>query len=222
MPALLLALAVAGPGPAGALEDWQNPQLTGRNNLAPHATMVICPDARTARQIGPVSNAERVKSPFYRSLNGRWKYHYGQNHRARVPDFWKPGFCDQAWPAIPVPANVELEGYGIPIYVNIPYPWPKPWRPPLVPADDPNNTVNSYRRPFTVPAAWAGRPVLLTFDGVNSFCQVWVNGHFVGMGKDSRTPLEFDLTPFLVPGENVLAVENFRWCDGSYLEDQDF
>lgn len=76
MPALLLALAVAGPGPAGALEDWQNPQLTGRNNLAPHATMVICPDARTARQIGPVSNAERVKSPFYRSLNGRWKYHY--------------------------------------------------------------------------------------------------------------------------------------------------
>lgn len=222
MPALLLALAVAGPGPAGALEDWQNPQLTGRNNLAPHATMVICPDARTARQIGPVSNAERVKSPFYRSLNGRWKYHYGQNHRARVPDFWKPGFCDQAWPAIPVPANVELEGYGIPIYVNIPYPWPKPWRPPLVPADDPNNTVNSYRRPFTVPAAWAGRPVLLTFDGVNSFCQVWVNGHFVGMGKDSRTPLEFDLTPFLVPGENMLAVENFRWCDGSYLEDQDF
>ena len=222
LPALLLALSVAGPGPAGALEDWQNPQLTGRNNLAPHATMVICPDARTARQIGPVSNAERVKSPFYRSLNGQWKYHYGQNHRARVPDFWKPGFCDQAWPTIPVPANVELEGYGIPIYVNIPYPWPKPWRPPLVPADDPNNTVNSYRRPFTVPAAWAGRPVLLTFDGVNSFCQVWVNGHFVGMGKDSRTPLEFDLTPFLVPGENVLAVENFRWCDGSYLEDQDF
>jgi beta-galactosidase len=218
----LLVLASEGYAQNESLKDWQNPRLTGINNLSPHATMVICPDAKTALKIGPVSNAQRAKSPFYRSLNGQWKYHYSTNHSARVPDFWQPGFNDQAWPTIPVPCNVEMEGYGIPIYVNIQYPWPKPWQPPLVPENDLNNTVNSYRRTFTVPKEWSGRRVLLTFDGVNSFCQVWVNGQKVGMGKDSRTPVEFDITPFLAHGENLLAVENFRWCDGSYLEDQDF
>ena len=206
-------------------KDWQNPQLTGVNNLAPHATMVICPDANTALKIGPVENVERVKSPFYRSLNGDWKYHYASNHLARVPDFWLPGFDDSKWGMIPVPANVELHGHGIPIYVNIKYPWT--WHgvnpnPPFVPENDPNNTVNSYRRPFTVPKDWDGRRVLITFDGVNSMFYLWVNGQKVGMGKDARTPVEFDITPFLKPGENILAVENFRWCDGSYLEDQDF
>lgn len=204
------------------LKDWQNPQLTGVNNLAPHATMVICPDAKTALKIGPVTNAERVKSPFYRSLNGQWKYHYASNHLARVPDFWKPEFDDSTWPTIPVPSNVEMHGHGIPIYVNVPYPWPKPWTPPFVPEDDPNNTVNSYRKIFTVPNDWSGRRVLITFDGVNSMFYLWLNGQKVGLGKDSRTPVEFDLTPFLKPGENLLAIENFRWCDGSYLEDQDF
>ncbi len=202
--------------------DWQNPGLTGIRNLPPHATMVICPDIRTALKVGPVCNAERVRSRFYRSLNGDWKYRYGKNHSERVPEFWRRDFDDRAWAAIPVPSNVEMHGYGVPIYVNIPYPWPKPWKPPFVPEDDPNNTVNSYRRTFTVPGDWAGRRVLIAFDGVNSFFYLWVNGQKVGMGKDSRTPVQFDITSFLNPGENVLAVENFRWCDGSYLEDQDF
>ncbi|MFM2082928.1 MAG: hypothetical protein RL380_1619 [Verrucomicrobiota bacterium] len=205
--------------------DWENPRLTGLNNLPPHATMVICPDAATAQTIGPVQNSERIKSPFYRSLNGDWKYHYASNQLARVENFWSPAFDDSAWPTIPVPANVELHGHGVPIYVNIKYPWTwhgvKP-NPPFVPRDDPNNTVNSYRRTFTVPKDWDGRRVLITFDGVNSFFYLWVNGQKVGMGKDARTPVEFDLTPYLKPGENTLAVENFRWCDGSYLEDQDF
>jgi len=195
--------------------DWENPGLTGLSNRAPHATMVICPDAKTALRIGPVSNAERVKSPFYRSLNGDWKYHYSSNHVARVADFWKPDFDDSRWTTIPVPSNVEMHGFGIPIYVNIRYPWTwhgvKP-TPPVVPGDDPNNTVNSYRRTFTVPKDWNGRPVLITFDGVNSFFYLWVNGKKVGMGKDSRTPVEFDITSFIKPGENLLAVENFRWC----------
>jgi len=115
-------------------------------------------------------------------------------------------------------------GYGIPIYVNIEYPWTwhgvKP-NPPFVPEDDPNNTVNSYRRNFNVPHDWANRRVLLTFDGVNSFFFVWLNGEKVGFGKDSRTPVEFDITQYLKAGDNLLAVENFRWSDGSYLEDQD-
>ena len=87
------------------LKDWQNPRLTGLNNLPPHATMVICPDAQTALKIGPVCNAERVKSPFYRSLNGDWKYHYAANHTGRVPDFWKPDFDDSNWETIPVPVQ---------------------------------------------------------------------------------------------------------------------
>ncbi len=207
-----------------ALKDWQNPKLTGLNNQPPHATMVVCPDARTARRIEFAANSQRVQSPFYRSLNGDWKYHYAANHAGRVPDFWKPEFDDRGWPTIPVPSNVELSGYGIPIYVNIRYPWTwhgvKP-NPPFVPEDDPNNTVNSYRHTFTVPRDWAGRRVLLTFDGVNSCFYLWVNGQKVGLGKDSRTPVEFDVTPYLKPGENQLAVENFRWSDGSYLEDQD-
>ena len=208
-----------------AARDWENPQLTGINNEAPHATMVVCPDAKTARGIGVVQNSERVKSPLYRSLNGDWKYHYSSNQLARVPDFWLPGFDDSQWGTIPVPANVEIEGRGIPIYANSQYPWT--WHgvnpaPPVVPPDDPNNTVNSYRREFELPKDWNGRRVLVTFDGVNSFFYLWVNGQKVGMGKDARTPVEFDLTKFVKPGKNLIAVENFRWCDGSYLEDQDF
>jgi beta-galactosidase len=210
------------PNPPPSPPDWLNPQLTGLNNEPAHASMVICPDAETARAIQYTANSERVKSSFYRSLNGEWKYHYSKTVNDRVPGFWDPGFDDAAWPTIPVPSNVEKLGYGVPIYVNIRYPWRQPWTPPLIPPDDPNNTVNSYRRTFTVPEEWAGRRVFVTFDGVNSFFYLWVNGRKVGMGKDSRTPVEFDLTTYLKPGENLLAVENFRWCDGSYLEDQDF
>jgi beta-galactosidase len=217
-----VALLSAG---AYAAPDWENPQLTGINNELPHATMVVCPDAATARGIGVAQNSERVKSPLYRSLNGQWKYHYSSNQLARVPDFWLPEFDGSKWETIPVPANVEIEGHGIPIYVNIRYPWTwhgvKP-SPPVVPPDDPNNTVNSYRREFELPAGWNGRRVLITFDGVNSFFYLWVNGQKVGMGKDARTPVEFDITKFLKPGKNLIAVENFRWNDGSYLEDQDF
>ena len=219
--ALLLAPPIQVFAAEGAAPDWENPQLTGVNNEPPHATMVVCPDANTARKIGITDNAERVKSPFYRSLNGDWKYHYSKNQTERVPDFWKPDFDDAAWTTIPVPANVEIHGFGIPIYVNIAYPWRRPWKPPFVPGDDPNNTVNSYRRTFEVPKAWEGRRVFLTFDGVNSFFYLWINGEKVGLGKDSRTPVEFDVTKYVKPGQNLLAVENFRWCDGSYLEDQD-
>lgn len=204
--------------------DWENPRLTGLHNEPPHATMIVCPDARTAQAVGLAVNRERVKSPFYRSLNGDWKYHYAKNQIERVPEFWKADFDDSDWKTIPVPSNVELHGYGVPIYVNIRYPWTwhgRPPTPPVVPGDDPNNTVNSYRHTFDVPKDWAGRRVFLTFDGVNSFFYLWVNGARVGLGKDSRTPLEFDLTKYLKPGRNLLAVENFRWCDGSYLEDQD-
>lgn len=217
-----VSAAAAAPVAVAGVEAWETPEVTGINNQRPHATLVVCPDARTAMRIGPVSNAERVKSSFYRSLNGTWKYHYGANRAGRVPGFWKPDFDDSGWDLVPVPANVELHGHGIPIYVNIRYPWPEPWNPPFVPPEDPNNTVNSYRRVFEVPRDWQGRRVFVTFDGVNSCFQLWVNGERVGVGKDSRTPVEFDITRLVRPGSNQIAVENFRWSDGSYLEDQDF
>ncbi len=224
MLALSVLLSIAGGVASSAQEikDWQNPRLTGLNNQPPHASMVICPDLRTAREIRYHANSERIKSPYYRSLNGRWKYHYAANHDGRVSDFWRPSFDDSHWDEVAVPANVERQGYGIPIYVNITYPWPGPWTPPYIPENDPNNTVNSYRKTFTIPKEWDGRRILITFDGVNSFFYLWVNGQKVGMGKDARTPVEFDITAFVKPGANLLAVENFRWCDGSYLEDQDF
>jgi len=202
--------------------DWANPRLTGVNNLPPHATMVICPDVATAMRIEYAANDQRVRSSFYRSLNGQWKYRYAKNHTERIADFWQTDFNDRDWGLIPVPSNVEIHGHGVPIYVNVSYPWRRPWRPPYVPEDDRNNTINYYRRTFELPKEWAGRRVLITFDGVNSFFYLWVNGQKVGMGKDSRTPVEFDITPFVRPGTNLIAVENLRWCDGSYLEDQDF
>jgi beta-galactosidase len=210
---------------AAELRDWENPKLTSLNTERPHASMILCPDVKTALDIEFTANDQRVKSSFYRSLNGRWKYRYSQNQTQRIPNFWRPGFDDSKWDSIPVPSNVEMLGYGNPIYANATYPWT--WHgvqptPPFVPANDPNNTVNSYRRTFTIPGDWTGRRVYLTFDGVNSFFYLWINGQMVGFNKDSRTPAEFDITRFLQPGDNLVAVENFRWCDGSYLEDQDF
>ena len=201
--------------------DWENEKLIAVNTENPHATMVICPDESIAQSVGVSVNAERVKSPWYRSLNGAWKYHYSKNPQERVPDFFKPDFNDLTWPVIPVPSNVEMEGYGVPIYVNIKYPW-KPVNPPFIPQDYQHNTVNSFRRTFDVPADWTGRRIFITFEGVNSFFYLWINGQQVGMSKDSRTPAEFDVTKYVKTGENSIAVENFRWCDGSYLEDQDF
>jgi len=216
-----IAAATAHAADTQAPQEWENPRLTGLNNQSPHATMVICPDASTALEIRFAANSERVKSPFYRSLNGSWKYHYSSNQLARVPDFWSTNFDDRAWGKIEVPSNVELSGHGIPIYVNYNFPWRRPWTPPFAPGDDPNNTVNAYRRAFEIPGEWSGRRVMLTFDGVNSFFDLYINGQKVGMGKDSRTPVEFDITKFLQRGKNLIAVENFRWSDGSYLEDQD-
>ncbi len=219
--------------------DWQNQKLVSAGTEPMHASLVACPNERTALKIQHMSDAERAKSPWYRSLNGTWKYFYSQNPGSRVADFAQDDFNDAAWTTIPVPANVEVEGHGVPIYTNTKYPWLLPpagydvskdvaWHPaskptpPFIPQDNPFNTVNAYRRTFEVPPEWDGRPIFLTFDGVNSFFYLWINGQKVGMGKDSRTPVEFNVTRFVKPGKNRIAVENFRWSDGSYLECQDF
>ncbi len=193
--------------------EWQDPSITGVNREAPHASMTVFADRETAL------GGNRAASPYYRLLNGEWRFHWVAKPADRPIEFFKPEFDVSAWAAIPVPANWQLEGYDLAIYTNSDYPWGKA-DPPRIPAD--NNPVGSYRRTFTVPDAWRGRQIRLTFDGVASAFYVWVNGEKVGFSKDSRTPAEFDVTRVVRPGENVLAVEVFRWSDGSYLEDQDF
>jgi beta-galactosidase len=207
-----LGLRAAEPE-SSAVPDWENPALIGEGSEPPAATAAIFDDPVQALAL------KREKSPFFKSLNGAWKFHWVPKPADRPRDFWQTGFDDSAWKTIPVPANVEVEGYGIPIYTNIPYPW-KEANPPFIPHD--NNPVSSYRRTFTVPSAWDGRETYLTFDGVNSFFYLWVNGKKLGLHKDSRTPATFRLTPHLKAGDNLLAVEVYRWSDGSYLEDQDF
>ena len=207
-----VAPAVSPPSPPRP--EWQDETRVHEGTVAPFASMAVYPDEASARAM------RREGSPFFRSLNGDWKFRWVPKPAERIADFWKTDFDDRAWKTIPVPSNVEMQGYGVPIYTNIVYPW-KIANPPLIP-DDAFNGVSAYRRAFRVPAEWAGREVLLTFDGVNSFFTLWVNGQKLGFSKDSRTPATFRLTPHLRTGDNQIAIEVFRWCDGSYLEDQDF
>jgi beta-galactosidase len=201
--------------------DWQNPKALHEGTEKPHATMITCPSMEVARTIRYTFGPEREKSPFYKSLNGQWKYHFSKTQLDRVSGFEATSFDDSQWTTIPVPANVEIEGHGIPLYTNIRYPWGKP-TPPIVDPAHPYNSVSSYRHTFHVPEVWDGKKIFLSFDGVSSFFYLWINGKKVGFSKDSRTLAEFDITPFVKPGENKIAVEVFRWSDGSYLEDQDF
>jgi beta-galactosidase len=192
--------------------DWQNPLVTGINNEPMHATLMPFADSEAALR------GAREGSPYYHSLNGRWKFFWVAKPADRPVDFFKPAFDVSTWKEIAVPGNWQFQGYDVPIYVNIQYPFKKD--PPHIPAEF--NPVGSYRRTFTIPKGWDGRQTFLHFAGVESAFYVWLNGALVGFGKDCRTPVEFNITSLLKPGENTLAVEVYRWSDGSYLEDQDF
>ncbi|NOZ57711.1 MAG: DUF4981 domain-containing protein [Calditrichaeota bacterium] len=192
--------------------DWENPEIFGINKEPPHATLMPYATLEEALR------AEREASPFYESLNGKWKFHWVRTPEERPVDFYKPDFDVSSWDEIPVPSNWQMLGYGKPIYTNVRYPFPK--NPPYI--DHSYNPVGSYRREFTVPSEWAGRQVFIHFDGVESAFYIWINGQKVGYSQDSRTPAEFNITRYLRPGTNLLAVEVYRWSDGSYLEDQDF
>jgi len=197
----------------GTREEWDDPAVIGIGAQEPHATMMAYPTAELARKLA------RDQSPWFRSLNGVWKFNYANSPAARPAGFEQPWFDAAAWADIRVPGNWELQGHGIPIYSNSRYPFAYDPRNPRAQRND--NPVGSYRTEFEVPDGWAGRRVLLHFAGVDSVCYVWVNGARVGYNEDSRTAAEFDITAHVRPGPNVLAVEVYRWSDGSYLEDQD-
>jgi beta-galactosidase len=209
---VLLPLARAAPG--SSVPDWENPEVFGRNKEPAHCTLMPYPDEATAL-VGT-----REASPFFRSLDGRWRFHWVRTPAERPAGFHEPGYDVSGWDEIPVPSDWELQGYGIPIYSNSAYPFsPTDPRPPHIPHEW--NPVGSYRTQFTVPEEWAGRRVFLHFDGVKSAFYLWINGDPLGYSQGSRTPAEFDVTSHLRDGANVLAAEVYRWCDGSYLEDQD-
>ncbi len=206
-------LAAFAPAQTPVRNDWEDPAVFGRNKEEPRASFVPFPDAAAAV-------AGRAKdSPYFMSLNGPWKFHWVPKPADRPLDFWKPGYDVSAWKDIAVPSNWETQGYGVPIYVNIPYEFTDKPNPPHIPHDD--NPVGSYRRTFTVPAAWEGMDVFIRFEGVKSAFYIWVNGRSVGYSQDSKTPAEWRITPFLRDGENTVALEVYRWSDGSYLECQD-
>ncbi|MCU0781732.1 MAG: hypothetical protein MUF04_11605, partial [Akkermansiaceae bacterium] len=221
--AVLAAVCLICPAPLlMAAPDWENEAVFRINKEDPHAVRMPFPDAASALA------QPRMASPWCLSLNGEWKFHWVGHPDDRPTEFADPAFDDSGWKTIPVPANVELHGYGVPIYTNVNYPFRKD--PPRVMGDPPGhftmmrdrNPVSSYRRTFDLPADWAGRATFITFNGVSSAFYLWLNGQMVGYSQDSRTPAEFDLTKYVQPTGNVLAVEVYRHSDGSYLEDQDF
>ncbi|RCG21515.1 DUF4981 domain-containing protein [Streptomyces diacarni] len=212
------AAFAAGRRPAAARtgREWDADPTTFEINREPaRAVLVPCRDTKSALRGG------REHSPYHRSLNGDWRFRWSENPDKRPEGFHRTDYDDGDWDTLPVPANWELHGYREPIYLNVRYPWigyEEP-EPPAVPQEF--NPVGSYRRTFTVPRDWDGRRTLLSFQGVKSAFFVWVNGRQVGYSEDSYTPAEFDISEHLRRGENTLAVEVYRWSDGSWLEDQD-
>lgn len=160
------------------------------------------------------------QSAYFKSLNGKWKFNWIAAYKERPVGFFRPDFDDRHWKEIDVPANWEVNGYGVALYTNHPYEFcPKNPRPPALPEENP---VGSYRKAFEIPATWDGREVFLHLGGVKSGCYVYINGEKTGYSEDSKNPAEYNITRFLKPGKNLLALEVYRWSTGSYLECQDF
>jgi beta-galactosidase/beta-glucuronidase len=193
-----------------AQHDWENPQYLAENRQPAHATQIPYADEESAL------SGERGASPFFRLLNGDWRFHYAASPMQVPAGFEQPAYGVDTWDTLPVPSNWQLHGYGRPNYTNVAYPYPVD--PPHVPQENP---VGLYRRTFDLPAAWSGRRIFLTFEGVDSAFYVWVNGQRVGYSQGAHVPSEFDIGAYVRPGENTLAVQVFQWSDGSYLEDQD-
>ncbi len=209
------------------LPEYLNPKITSVNKLPPRSSAVV-----------PFYNGNEKDCVL---LNGTWKFDLVQKPADRIEGFARPDFDDSKWLNMPVPSNwqspmfigrlkeYQPENLGglvddYPIYVNTPYPWKRTngkWTPPMIPED--HNPVGMYRRDFELPASYDGKNIILHFAGAESCYYVWVNGQYVGMAKDSKTAAEFDITKYAKPGEtNKIAVECFRWSDGSWLECQDF
>ena len=192
--------------------NWNNLNVLQENREYPRATSVAYPDTRSALSF------DKSKTPWRKSLNGNWKFKWSYNPAERPMDFYQLTYDLSKWDTITVPSSWQMHGYGYPIYTNTKYPFLN--NPPHVPEDF--NPVGSYRRTFSIPSNWDGRSVYINFDGVDSAFYLWINGKQIGYSQGSRTPAEFNISKYLKEGDNSIAVEVYRWCDGSYIEDQDF
>ncbi len=212
---LFAALALSAN--AQSFHEWQDPEVNAVNRAPMHTNYFAYESADAA------ARGAKEQSSNFMTLNGTWKFFWVQDADSRPTDFWKVGYNDKGWSDMSVPGVWELNGYGDPIYVNTGYAWRNQFKsnPPQVPTQ--NNHVGSYRREITVPANWGGKEIIAHFGSVTSNIYLWVNGRYVGYSEDSKLEAEFNLTPYLKPGQkNLIAFQVFRWCDGTYLEDQDF
>ncbi len=192
--------------------EWENPQILDRGKEAGRSSFLLFSNEAELKSNNP------EKSELYQTLNGNWKFNIVKNPSQRPMDFYTAELDDSNWKNIKVPSNWEIQGYDIPIYTNITYPFPK--NPPFIGGD--YNPVGSYRRTFKVADSWSDKEVILHFGSITGYARVFLNGKEVGMTKASKTVAEFNITSFLKKGDNLIAVQVFRWHDGSYLEDQDF
>ena len=225
----LTLLMIAGCSRTKVKDYWEDPSVIGINKLPAHTTMMSYPTEKMALK-GDIKT-----SPRYLDLNGKWKFRFSDNPEKAPKRFFLKNYSTSSWDDIDVPSNWEMRGYGNPIYTNITYPflpadqpmllvakygnWYNKVRPPFIPHDV--NDVGCYRRVFSVPDDWKGSQVIIHFGGVSSAMYLWINGEFVGYSQGSRLPAEFDITKYLASGDNSVSVKVYRWCDGSYLEDQD-
>ena len=200
----LFLLCLVAPVDAQRFDEWQDPHVNSINRLPMHSSFLP---------------AESQVLP----LAGEWSFRWVRSADQRPVDFWNPKFQEVGWSRMTLPAVWELQGYGDPVYVNIGYAWLGRYKsaPPVPPTE--NNHVGSYRKYIQVPAEWKGEQLIMHFGSVTSNLYLWINGKFVGYSEDSKLECEFDVTDFIQPGKrNLIAFQVFRWCDGTYLEDQDF
>ena len=212
---LIKIALLALPFSAGAqsFTEWQDPSVNQINRL-PMRTSFFPYENSTV--------TDKTQSDRYLSLDGVWKFNWVADADARPTDFYGVDYNDSAWGTMPVPGMWELNGYGDPQYLNIGYPWREQYtnNPPIVPTK--NNHVGTYRRTIDIPADWKGKQIIAHFGSATSNIYLWVNGKFAGYSEDSKLDTEFDITKYVHPGENTIALQMFRWCDGTYFEDQDF
>ena len=198
---------------------WEDPNVFEENRLTMRSTFIVTPTAETA-----VVEHDFTQSPLYRTIGGVWKFYWTENATDPQPaEFWSPKFDDSKWGKMPVPGLWEMNGYGVPLYKNTGYAWYNFYKsnPPYAPTE--RNAVGSYRHNVEIPAEWKGKQVFVHIGSATSNVSLWVNGHYVGYGEDSKLESEFEITKYVKAGEeNLFAMQIYRWCDGTYLEDQDF
>ncbi len=213
-----LAMATFGTVQQPTYTEWHDLQVNAINRFPLHTNFFTFAPG----ELAATGNADKTKSKNFLSLDGEWKFNWVANADQRPADFFKEGLDDSKWKNIQMPGIWEMLGYGDPEYVNAGFAWSGHFdqQPPAVPVKD--NHVGSYRRIIEIPADWDGKQVVAHFGSVTSNIYLYVNGQFAGYAEDSKVAAEFDITPYLKKGKNLIAFQTFRWSDGSWCEDQDF